>query len=78
MLPMELVILKYSFRETHKANSGQLTLNTAKFQRADSLASLSLDAFCSELVIFFSPLNSAFVFLLKVRQQLSSLGGVLL
>lgn len=46
-----------------------MTLNTAKFQSADSLASVSSGAFCSGLGFF--PFNSAFVFLLKVRLELS-------
>lgn len=49
-----------------------MTLNTAKFQSADSLASVSSGAFCSGLG--FSPFNSAFVLLLKVRLELSSPG----
>lgn len=62
-----------TFSQPHKASSEQLTLNTAEFQSADSLASLNSGAFCSELV-FFSFFNSAFVFPLKVKLHLSSTG----
>lgn len=42
-----------TFSQSHQASSEQLTLNTAEFQSADSLASLNSGAFCSELEFFF-------------------------
>lgn len=41
-----------TFSQSHKNSSEQLTLNTAEFQSADSLASLNSGAFCSELEFF--------------------------